>query len=421
VPVDLPPAATADVATNRGTRGPEGLPDLGFNALDRSVTMAFVVLPAVALVLAVVRFWGNGVTVLDIAIASVLYVVVGYGITVGFHRMLTHRSFVPSRPLKIILAVAGSMAFEGGPLGWIAAHRRHHVFSDRAGDPHSPHRYPSGKHARLRGLAHAHVGWLFKQTRSSAQRYARDLLADRDIVMIDRLFPMWCVLSLAIPFSLGYLFGHGLTAALTALLWAGGVRVFVQHHVTWSINSICHTFGKRPFKTKDHSGNVAVLAVATLGESWHNGHHAIPRSARHGLLPHQWDPSARLILCFEQLGWATDVVWPDRQHVLAALAPPSERLDAFLGEIDDRGQMASVDRVAMVAVVGNEDGAHHVGAELFQGLNDVGFTIASGGLTYWVGEAMHKIDYKDLASTPEKAAQSTHTMVVNPVHLARFP
>lgn len=294
-------------------------PDLGFTFGERVVTATFVFLPVLALVLAVVRLWGEGVTVLDLALASVFYLIVGYGITIGYHRMLSHRSFSPSRPLKITLAIAGSMAFEGGPTGWVADHRRHHVFSDRAGDPHSPHRYPSDKHARMRGLAHAHVGWLFNHTRSLPDRYARELLADRDIVMINRLFPLWCALSLGIPFGLGYLLGGGLLAAFTALLWAGGVRIFVQHHVTWSINSVCHMFGQRPFRTRDHSGNVAALAVASLGEGWHNGHHAMPRSARHGVLPHQWDPSARLIRWFELAGWATDVVWPIRAHVMASL------------------------------------------------------------------------------------------------------
>jgi stearoyl-CoA desaturase (delta-9 desaturase) len=329
MPVDLlvpPPSPPAELdAPTIAAPDVDLAPEAAFSMLERGVTLAFVLLPAVAVVLAMVRVWGEGVSLRDIAIAVALYFVAGYGVTVGFHRMLTHRSFRPSRPLKVIMAISGSMAFEGGPIGWVADHRRHHIRSDRPGDPHSPHEYGEGKHTRLRGLAHAHVGWLFSHTPNKPQRDARDMLADRDIVWIDRLFPLWCVVSLAVPFGLGYLLGRGLAPALTALLWAGGVRIFVQHHVTWSINSICHTIGKRPMRTNDRSGNVAALAVASMGESWHNGHHALPRSARHGLLPHQWDSSARLISWFEHVGWATDVVWPTRKQILASLVTADTR------------------------------------------------------------------------------------------------
>jgi stearoyl-CoA desaturase (delta-9 desaturase) len=297
---------------------PDAEPAGEVGALERGITLAFVTLPAVALVVAIGPWWVRGMTRLDIVLAIAMFVGVGFGVTIGFHRMLTHHSFRPNRPLKIGLAIAGSMAFEGGPIGWVADHRCHHRFSDRVGDPHSPRHEVVGLRSRVRGLAHAHVGWLFDHAPSSHERYAHDLLADPDLVMINRLFPLWCGLSLALPFGLGYLLGGGIGAALSALLWAGGVRVFVLHHVTWSINSICHTFGARPFRTKDRSGNVAGLAIVSFGESWHNGHHALPRSARHGLLPHQWDPSARLIRGFEQLGWATAVVWPTASQIQAA-------------------------------------------------------------------------------------------------------
>lgn len=294
-------------------------PDRSFSRIERAITVLVVVAPLAALGIAVALFWGRGVSVRDLAIGAGMYVVVGYGVTVGYHRMLTHRSFKPTRPLKLFFAIAGSMAFEGGPISWVADHRRHHVFSDRAGDPHSPHRYGTSPRARLRGIAHAHVGWLFNHTRTSPDRYASELLRDRDLVIIDRLFPLWCVISLAVPFGLGYVLGHGIAAALTALLWAGGVRIFVLHHVTWSVNSLCHWIGNRPFETREQSTNLGVLAVASFGESWHNGHHALPRSARHGLLPHQWDLSAVLIRQCERLRWATDVVWPTPSQVAAAL------------------------------------------------------------------------------------------------------
>ena len=304
-----------------------GDPTAALGALERGVTLAFVTLPAVAVVLALGPWWSHGIGRLDAVLAVVMFVVVGLGVTVGYHRMLTHHSFLPNRPLKIGLAIAGSMAFQGGPIGWVADHRCHHRFSDQVGDPHTPRHRAIDRPVGVRGLAHAHVGWLFDHAPTPTERYARDLQADPDLVMVNRLFPLWCGLSLAVPFALGYLLGGGLGAALTALLWAGGVRIFVLHHVTWSINSICHAFGARPFRTKDRSGNVRGLAIVSFGESWHNGHHALPRSARHGLLPHQWDPSARVIRAFERLGWATAVVWPTASQIRAARGAGRDRAD----------------------------------------------------------------------------------------------
>ena len=266
---------------------------------EQVITAFIVAVPLLVLVFGIVWFWGEGVQARDIAIAVIMYLVVGHGITVGFHRMLAHRSFQAARPLKLLLVGAGSMAFEGGPIGWVADHRRHHVFSDQLEDPHSPHAYGSGARARLHGLWHAHIGWLLNHTRTSWSWHAADLLADRDLVVMNALFPFWCALSLAIPFGLGWILGGGLAGALTALLWAGGVRILVLHHVTWSINSLCHTFGERPFITNDRSTNLAGLALVSMGESWHNGHHAFPRSARHGVQAGEVDTSARLISWFD--------------------------------------------------------------------------------------------------------------------------
>ena len=282
---------------------------------DRLVTSVIVVAPLLVLAFGVVWFWGEGVHPRDIVLAAVLFFVFGHGITVGFHRLLAHKAFVACRPLKLALVGAGSMAFQGGPIGWVADHRRHHVFSDQPGDPHSPHFYGRGVGSRLKGLGHAHVGWLFTHGRTPWSRHAADLLADRDMVVMNALFPLWCIASLAIPFGLGWYFGGGVAAALTALLWAGGVRIFVLHHVTWSINSLCHVFGRRPFETNDRSTNLAGLAVVSMGESWHNGHHAFPRSARHGLLAGQFDSSALLIRGFERAGWATEVHWPTAEAI----------------------------------------------------------------------------------------------------------
>ncbi len=286
--------------------------------IERLVTLMFVAGPPLALGWAVVRFWGHGIGWTDIAVAVAMYVAVGLGIAIGFHRLLTHHSFIAVRPLKFGLAIAGSMAWEGGPVGWVADHRRHHARADRAGDPHSPNLNGNGTAGRLRGLGHAHVGWLFHHESTPPSRYAADIMGDRDLALVDQLFPLWCVLSLAVPFAAGYALGHSLGAALTALLWAGLVRILVFHHVTWSVNSICHWVGERPFVTRDKSTNVSALALMSFGEAWHNGHHAFPHSARHGLLAHQCDLAAIVIRGFERLGWAREVVWPTQLQLAAA-------------------------------------------------------------------------------------------------------
>jgi stearoyl-CoA desaturase (delta-9 desaturase) len=237
-------------------------------------------------------------------------VVTGFGIAVGYHRLFTHRSFKAVRWLKILLASTGSMAVEGSVVGWVAIHRRHHVFSDKPGDPHSPHEFGPGPAEQLRGFAHAHVGWLFKADATSAERYAPDLLADADTMIISRLFPIFAVASLAAPFFLGWTITGALSGAFTAFLWAGLARMMLLHHVTWSVNSICHMFGSKPATQKDASTNFAPLGIISFGEAWHNFHHAFPRSARHGALAHQIDPGAVLIRAFERAGWATDVRWP---------------------------------------------------------------------------------------------------------------
>jgi stearoyl-CoA desaturase (delta-9 desaturase) len=300
---------------------------------SRTITALIVGIPFAALVYAVVRWWGTGIHLRDLVLAAVCYLAVGHGISIGYHRLLAHRAFCAVRPLKLAVVALGSMAFEGGPIGWVANHRRHHVFADTEEDPHSPQ-----QHGPLGGLWHAHVGWLFTARGASSQRYAADLRADPDVVVIDALFPMWCAVSLGVPFVLGWLLGGSLATALSALLWAGLVRVCVLHHATWSINSVCHMFGRRPFTTKDRSSNVAVLAALSMGESWHNGHHAFPRSARHGLLRHQLDTSALLIRGFERAGWASDVHWPTDEALERRRAPSGRRAVELAGEAHDLGR-----------------------------------------------------------------------------------
>jgi stearoyl-CoA desaturase (delta-9 desaturase) len=248
----------------------------------------------------------------------------GYGVTVGFHRLFSHRSFVANRPLKIALAVAGSMAVEGSPISWVAAHRRHHRFSDRPGDPHSPHLHGTRATGRLRGLFHAHVGWLFTADPTSAERFAADLQADEDLRRISRFFPVIAVLSFTLPFGIGWLWSGTLGGALRALLWGGIIRMFLLHHTTWSVNSLCHVIGRRPFRTRDRSSNVASLALVSMGESWHNLHHADPTSARHGVGRGEIDISAGTIRLFEKLGWAWNVRWPTEKRLAKLAARPDE-------------------------------------------------------------------------------------------------
>ena len=255
----------------------------------------------------------------DIVVFAIVYVLTGLGITVGFHRHFTHRAFQTSRAVRAILAVLGTAAIEGPITAWVADHRKHHAFSDQEGDPHSPHvDHGHGLRGALRGLAHAHVGWLFLHTqRASKQRYAPDLLADPLIRFIDRTTLWWIALGLALPFGLGWLLGGSLAAGLTGGLGGGAMRILLLHHVTYSINSLCHFFGRRRFETGDQSRNLLWLAPLTFGEAWHNNHHAFPTSAAHGL---RWyeralDPSALLIASLERLGlvWNVVRISPERQ------------------------------------------------------------------------------------------------------------
>jgi stearoyl-CoA desaturase (delta-9 desaturase) len=285
---------------------------------SRAVTLALIAAPAVALGITIPILWGRAVSPLDLVVAAALYLVSGFGIAVGYHRLFTHSSFVARRPLRLALAAAGSLALEGSVVGWVANHRRHHMHSDRDGDPHSPWRYGGSPLGRLRGLAWAHIGWLFSTDTTDARRFAPDLLKDHDMVAISRLFPVAAVLSLAIPAAIGWAITGTVVGAVTGLVWGGLVRVALLHHMTWSVNSLCHMYGRRPFATKDHSANLAALAVLSFGESWHNFHHAAPSSARHGVLPGQLDLAAIVIRGLERVGLAREVRWPSPARIARA-------------------------------------------------------------------------------------------------------
>jgi stearoyl-CoA desaturase (delta-9 desaturase) len=290
--------------------------------LDRLITGLITVVPIALLALAGWQTWNDALRPSDLLVFGIVYVVTGLGVTIGFHRLFTHRSFATSRVLRGVFAALGSAAIEGPVISWVADHRKHHACSDREGDPHSPHvDHGGGLGGALKGLFHAHVGWLFIHTqRGSKERFAPDLLRDPVIRFIDRTFFVWATLGLAIPFGLGVAIGGSIGAGLTGLLWGGAVRVFVVHHVTYSINSLCHMFGRQPFATKDESRNLAWLALPTFGEAWHNNHHAFPTSAIHGLRRWQPDPSAMVILALEKLGLVWDVVKipPERQAAKSA-------------------------------------------------------------------------------------------------------
>jgi stearoyl-CoA desaturase (delta-9 desaturase) len=286
---------------------------------------SFVVIPFVALLAAIPVAWGGWLSWTDITLAVIFYWVSGLGVTTGFHRYLTHGSFKAKRPMRVALAVAGSLAIQGSVIQWVADHRRHHAYSDIEGDPHSPWRYGESVRGLTKGLFYSHVGWMFHRELSNRARFAPDLVADRDLRRTDKLFPVLVATSLLAPALLGGVITGSWMGALTAFFWAGLVRVGLLHHVTWSINSVCHVFGERPFAVRsgDKAANFWPLAIISFGENWHNLHHADPTCARHGVLRWQFDPTARVIWLFEKLGWVYDVRWPKQERLATKLVSPS--------------------------------------------------------------------------------------------------
>ena len=305
---------------------------------QRIIVGVFTGVPMLALVAAIPFAWGWGLGWHDIVIAAVFYWITGLGITVGYHRYFTHGSFKAKTPLRVALAVAGTMAMQGPVLTWVSDHRRHHKYSDKEGDPHSPWRYGTDTKALAKGLMFAHLLWLFDPNMTSEEKYSPDLLADKNIRRVSKLFAPIVGVSLLAPALIGGLWGMSWHGALTAFFWAGLVRITFLHHVTWSINSICHTFGDEAFQSRDKSRNVSWLAIASFGESWHNLHHADPTCARHGVLKGQIDQSARVIWVFEKLGWAYDVRWPSEARLTAKRPATATR---SLGSMTRRGEKAA--------------------------------------------------------------------------------
>jgi stearoyl-CoA desaturase (Delta-9 desaturase) len=289
-PVDPAAALQAVLTPTRSTR--QAIARLVY----RAIVLAVVIIPLAATALAIWLLWNRAVSWRDLILLAAIYSFVALGVTVGYHRMLTHRSFVPNPVVKTVLLILGSMALEGDALQWAATHTKHHALADRPGDPHSP----------VDGFFHAHFGWIFAETDADPRRYVKHLLQDRIVMFVSRTNLIWVVLALAIPTVIGGVIA-GWGGALTGLLWGGLVRQFLTHHVTWSVNSVCHTFGKRAFETNDRSRNEWVVGLLGFGEGWHNNHHAFPRSAFHGLRWWQFDLAGYTIRLFEATGLAHEV------------------------------------------------------------------------------------------------------------------
>jgi len=282
----------------------------------KAANLGAVVVPFLATLAAIVLFWNSVVSATDLAIMAGMYLITATGITVGYHRLLTHRSFRTHKPTEYVFATLGSMAVQGSVIAWVADHRKHHAHTDVEGDPHSPHvGHGDGMSGVLRGLWHAHTGWLLSEHgRADWKKYAPDLYEDPGMRLINRQFVPLVILGLAIPALAGFLLTGTLLGAATGLLWGGLVRVFFVHHVTWSVNSVCHFLGSRRFETDDESRNVFWLALPSFGESWHHNHHAFPRSAEHGLKRWELDPSALVIRGLEKVGLARNVVRIGRER-----------------------------------------------------------------------------------------------------------
>ncbi|MAY74740.1 MAG: acyl-CoA desaturase [Phycisphaerae bacterium] len=313
-----PPATGTDAGTRHDDRATLTL---------RLVNIAAVVIPFVGLIAAIGLLWGVAFNWLYLALLLGMYLATAVGITVGYHRFFTHRSFKAPRAVGAVLAALGSMAVEGPVLQWVANHRRHHQHSDKEGDPHSPHAHGGGVIGTLRGLWHAHMGWFFSSHQFATsqdgyahmpeklKRYVADLEKDPLYRWMSGAFPLWVAVGLLAPAILGGLLTWSWTGVLLGFIWGGLVRVFLLHHVTWSINSVCHIWGTRPYRSHDESRNNAIFGVLALGEGWHNNHHAFPTSARHGLRWWQIDMSWMLIWAMSKVGLASDVRVPTAERM----------------------------------------------------------------------------------------------------------
>jgi len=276
----------------------------------RTAVLLTVILPFVALVVAMAVSWGWGFGWMPAVLMVSMTAATGFGITVGFHRLFTHRSFETGRFFQAIFAICGSMAVQGPLIVWVGTHRSHHLHSDEKMDPHSPHLYGSGMLNMLRGFWWSHVGWLFAPHPRDIHRHIGDLEGDRFTKRISDMFSLWVVLGLLLPAVIGGLVTLSWSGCLLGFLWGGLVRVLFVHHITWSVNSICHIWGSRPYRSRDQSRNNALVGILGMGEGWHNNHHAFPTSARHGLRWWEFDISWLTILVMKKLRLAWNVKVP---------------------------------------------------------------------------------------------------------------
>lgn len=307
--------------TDGGSSGTATVPHLRAHA-HRVALLVLVIVPLAGFAAAIAWSWASGVVrPVDLALLAGLYLFTGFGITAGYHRLFAHASFRTPTLVRRLLAVAGSMACQGPVISWVAAHRRHHSHSDGEDDPHSPHHHGKGLVGLFRGLWHAHLGWLFGARDLQLERWAPDLLAEPALARIDRGFLLWVALGLALPAGIGFSVDPGWRGALLGLLWGGLARIFLVQHVTWSVNSVCHVFGTRPYRSRDLSTNNLPCALLSLGEGWHNNHHAFPASARHGLGRWQLDLTWLLIHALEKIGLASDVRLPSAREKAAKAQP----------------------------------------------------------------------------------------------------
>ena len=305
-----------------GPAAVEGMP-----RAQRLAMLATVVVPFLGLLAAIALLWhrgpdgSGGIGWAEIVVMAVMYALTGFGVTIGYHRLLTHRAFETHRPVRLLLAILGSAAAQGMVIKWCATHRRHHQRADRDGDPHSPHRHHGDDLGLFRGLWHAHLGWTFEADARDLARSVPDLLADRAMMRIDRLYLLWVALGMLAPAAALGAFTGSWYGFASGLVWGGLVRAFLMHHVTWSINSVCHVWGTRPFASGDHSTNNFPIAIVSLGEGWHNNHHAFPTSARHGLRWWQFDASYVVITLMRWAGLAWNVRLPSESAMEAKRAP----------------------------------------------------------------------------------------------------
>ncbi|QEL20611.1 acyl-CoA desaturase [Limnoglobus roseus] len=277
-------------------------------------TLLGVTVPIAGLLAAAAAAWGWGfLHWADVAMFLGMYAATVVGLTVGFHRLFVHRSFETSLPVKVVLTALGSMGVQGTMIHWVGLHRWHHRHSDAPEDVHSPHHQGRGVAGFLRGFWHAHIGWAFHADPPALDRYVRDLHRSPTLRAASALFPVWAALGLAIPAAGGALLTGTWVGAGTGLLWGGLVRILAVHHVTWSINSVCHLWGRRPYATGDGSRDNLVMGFLAFGEGWHNTHHAFPTSARHGLRWWQPDLSYWVIRNLSLVGLAWNVKLPSRQ------------------------------------------------------------------------------------------------------------